>query len=271
MRGEVAKDDFRCGVDAEGGGNQEEARVGGAEADAGEVAVTLELAEAAVLAGLGVGVLGVVKADADPVVETLEGELGVFVGFDFEDGEATVVVDGEQVEHAAVAGGEGGNLGVGVFGAEGVVEACKFAAEFAFEPALGLHAEEQVAAVAGWVATGAELFDEVAERGFGFRGERGFTGAGADGDLLEAVEVFSGAQADAGEVEAVQEEGEFGGAAEAFFNDGAGVLGDEGADARGGGGEAFAGAFGAGGVDEAGGEVAVVGGVAEGEGFFALV
>ena len=267
----MAEDDLRGGVDAEGGGDEDEARVGGAEADAGEVAVALELAEAAVPAGLGVGMLGVVEAHADPVVEALEGELGVFVGFDFEDGKAAVVVDREQVEHAAVAGSEGGDLGVGVVGEQRVVEAVELAPELAFEPALGLHAEEQIAAVAGGVAAGAELGDELAECGFGFGGERGLAGAGADGDLLEAVEVFSGAQADAGEVEAVEEKGELGGAAETLFDDWARVLGDEGTDLFGGGGETLAGAFGSGCVDEAGGEVAVVGGVAEGEGFFALV
>lgn len=55
-------------------------------------------------------------ADADPVVEALEGEVEVFGGFDFEDGELAGAGDGEEVEHAAVEGvaaaGEGGDFGV---------------------------------------------------------------------------------------------------------------------------------------------------------------
>ena len=67
--GEVAEDDFCCRVEAEGGGYEVEDGVLGGEAVGGEEAVGLEGAQA----GLGVGWLGVVVEDADPVVEALEG------------------------------------------------------------------------------------------------------------------------------------------------------------------------------------------------------
>ena len=146
-----------------------------AESHAAEVAVTLELAEA----GGGIGVLDVVPADADPVVEALECELRVLAGLDFDDSEAAVRAGGEQIEHATVAAGKGRDLGVNRMVAEGGVETGEVAAEFSFEPALGLEAVEEVAFVAGGGAAGAELGDELAESFGVFFGERGFAWAGA--------------------------------------------------------------------------------------------
>ena len=207
LRAEVAEDDLGGGVDAQGGGDEIEARRLRGEAVGGEVAVGLKLAEA----GLGVGGLGVVPADAEPVVEALEGELGVLFGLELEDGEAAGVVEGEQVEEGAVeaAGGglEGGDLGVDGLGEQVRVEQGQVAAEAVFEPALGLQTVERVALAGGSTAALDELRDQVAEGGFGFRCEGGFGGAGAEGDLLDAVEAFGGGgDADAGELEAVEQE-----------------------------------------------------------------
>ena len=91
----------------------------------------------------GAGRCEVVVADADPVVETLEGEVQILRGFEFEDGEAAVAGDGEEVEHAAVACLEGGDLGVDVGGvelAEGALafgEGADVLAEGGFEPGFG--------------------------------------------------------------------------------------------------------------------------------------
>ncbi len=89
--------------------------------------MALEFTEAEGGAGGGVGGLEVVAADADPVVEALQGEVEVVVGFELDDGEAAGLRavgagDGEEVEHAAVGGGEGGDLGVDVGGVEVGVE-----------------------------------------------------------------------------------------------------------------------------------------------------
>ena len=196
----------------------------GGEAEPGEVAVTLEFSEAEGWAGGGVGCLEVVPADADPVVEALEGEVEVFVGFEFDDGEAAGLRtgstgDAEEVEHAAVGGGEGGDLGVDVGRVEVGVDGFDVAAEDAFEPALGLHAIEWVAVIAVGGAAFEEAGYEVTEVGFVFGSEGSFVGAGAEGDLLRGVEGVTGeACADAGELEAVEEEGQLGAVADALLD-----------------------------------------------------
>ncbi len=99
--------------------------------------MALELAETEGGAGGGVGGLEVMPADADPVVEALEGEMEVVVSFELDDGEAAGLRaggagDGEEVEHAAVGGGEGRDLGVDMVGVEVGVEGLDIAAEDGF-------------------------------------------------------------------------------------------------------------------------------------------
>ena len=124
----------------------------------------------------------------------------------------------EQVQHAAVGGGKCRDLGIDVGGVEPGIEDRDVATELAFEPAFGSHAVERVAFVAGGGAALAEAGDEVTQARFGLRRERGFAGSGAEGDLLGAVEGLCGcADADAGELQAVEEEGELGTAADALL------------------------------------------------------
>jgi len=112
---DVAEDDLCGGMDVQRGGYEVEAGWERGELDAAEVAVALELAEASG----GVGGLQVVLANADPVVEALEGEVEIVVGFELDDGEAAVGGDAEEVEEAAVASsGDGRDLGVDVVGVE---------------------------------------------------------------------------------------------------------------------------------------------------------
>ena len=59
---------------------QIEARRFGREGNSAKVAIALKLAEASPL----VGVLQVVPADADPVVEALQSEVEVFIGLQFD-------------------------------------------------------------------------------------------------------------------------------------------------------------------------------------------
>ena len=194
--------------------------------------MALEFAETEGGGGSAVSGLEVMVADADPVVEALEGEVEVIVGLEFDDGEAAGfrtggAGDAEEVEHAAVGGGDGGDLGVDVGGVEVGVDGLDVAAEEGFEPALGLSAIEGVAFVSGGGAAGEEAGDEFAEVGGVVGGEWGFVGSGAEGDfegLVEGVARESGA--DAGELEAVEEEGKFGAGAEFLFDDVAGGFGD---------------------------------------------
>ena len=48
--------------------------------------------------------IGMERADANPVVEGLEGEMHVLVGFELKDDQAAISIEGEQIEHAAIAG-----------------------------------------------------------------------------------------------------------------------------------------------------------------------
>jgi len=66
--GEVAEDGFGGWVDVERWSDEVEARWLRREVDAAEVAVALELAEALLVSGLEV-----VMANADPIVEALQG------------------------------------------------------------------------------------------------------------------------------------------------------------------------------------------------------
>lgn len=114
-----------------------------------------------------------VPADADPVVEALQGEVEVLAGLQFQHGETAVVGDGEEVEHAAVARLKGGDLGVDVGGVElgegalAVGEWADVLAKCRFEPGLGRHAEERVFWRAGGVAALKETLNQVAQHGFG--------------------------------------------------------------------------------------------------------
>jgi hypothetical protein len=88
--GEGAEYGFVGGMDVESGGDAVEEWVVGRELDAGEVAVVGYFS-------------GAVKgADAGPVVGCLEGQVEVVVGFELEDGEATLAGDREKVEQRAI-------------------------------------------------------------------------------------------------------------------------------------------------------------------------
>ncbi len=279
--GEVAEDGFGGGVDAQGGGDQVKAGSVGGEAQAGEVAVALELAETKGGAGGGVGGLEVVPADANPVVKALKREVEIFVGFEFEDCEAVVGGDGEKVQHATVGGSEGWHLRVDVGGVEvwgdGSVEQIEIAAEGGLKPALGLHAVERVtfvrfASVRGGGAALEEASGEVAEVGGVVFSERGFVGSGTEADLLGVVKGVAGeAGADASELQTVEMEGELAGVAKLLLDEVAGCVGDESEDTGGGLGEAELCGLQIGRVEEAGGEVTLVGGFAQLQLFRGLV
>ena len=80
--GEGAKNGFVGGVDVERGGDAEEERVVRGKLNARKVAVAGDVS-------------GTVQpADAKPVVEGLEGQVEVVVGFELEDGEAALAREG---------------------------------------------------------------------------------------------------------------------------------------------------------------------------------
>jgi hypothetical protein len=87
--GEGLEYSFVRWVDVEGGRDAVEERVLCGELDAGEIAAAGNFSGA------------VEHADAGPVVERLQRQVEVVVGFEFEDGEAAVAGDGDEVEHGA--------------------------------------------------------------------------------------------------------------------------------------------------------------------------
>jgi len=220
----------------------------GEELDAREVAAAGEFAGA------------VEGADAGPVVEGLEGEVEVVVGLEFEDGEAALASDGEEVEEGAAGCGRCEGLGVDGGGAEVGGEEGEVAAEDGLEPALGLEAVEGVGGGAAGMAAVEELGGEVAEEVLGGFVEEGFVGGGAEEDLV-AMGEGAGDQAvtDAGVVEAVEGEGDFGGGAGADFGGGEEAGGEQGFEVGDGCGGAFESGLGIEGVGELDGLVAVVG------------
>jgi len=137
---------------------------------------------------------------------------------------------------------------------------------------LGLHTEERISVRAVSVAAEEEAGAEVAAEGFVLRGERGFIGARAKGYLGLASEgVGGGGVADAGELEAVEQQANLSGGGganlDAIFGGGR-QQGEELIDALP---ATLDGGCGREGVDEAGLEVAGVAEVDGGELFTALV
>ena len=119
-------------MELERGRDEEDAGILAAERDAGEVAEAFEIA--------GVEV----AADAHPVIERLKGQLEVHGRLQFEDGEATVVIDSEEVGDAAVAAVEDGHLTIEGSGAEGGVDGGGVRTDLGFEPAFGVLEVERV-------------------------------------------------------------------------------------------------------------------------------
>lgn len=144
----MGEDRFGGGVKRKSGGDEEEARRVRAEVLAREVVPCREV--------IGGGVV----SDAHPIIEGLEGQVDILLGFDFDDGEAAGVIDGEDVGDAAVEAGDGNDLGVEGLGEEGGVEGLDVAVELGFEDGFrveeiglaGLGGEEfgvEVAAIGG--------------------------------------------------------------------------------------------------------------------------
>ena len=105
LGGEIAQDREIGGMDAQRRCCQKQAWRQGRNFCSGKVAFAFERRERPVAAG-GALAIGIEGADADPVVESLQWEMQVFVGFEFDDDEAAVAIEGEQIEHAAIAGRE---------------------------------------------------------------------------------------------------------------------------------------------------------------------
>jgi len=154
LRRDVTEKSVGGRMGAQAGSDEIEKRWRVGEFAAGEVTIAEKAA------------IELVPANADPVVEALEREVDVFVGLQFEDGEATVEGAGENVDHSAVGRGEGGHLRVPEARIEALVDGADVTGDEGFEPTFGTEAEERIAAVATRIAAGGEASDQIAEAGF---------------------------------------------------------------------------------------------------------
>ena len=148
LRAQVAEDDFGGGVDAGARGLRGRGAGGSGERRWwGEVAVGLELAQAAAASGraAGCGASGRGASSRDPGGRAG----GLSSALSSRTARRPCWVTGEKVEEGAVGGGEGGDLGVDGGGEQVRVELGEVAAEVVFEPALGLDAEKGVSLVGG--------------------------------------------------------------------------------------------------------------------------
>ena len=193
-------------MDVKGWGNQEQKRICARKFAAGEGPELLELAAS------------VMPLHAGPVVETLQTQVDIFVGFEFDDGQAIVAGGGQHVEHGAVGGGEGRGLRVEGAVIEVLVERSYVADQQRLKPALRMQAKKLVMMGTLRAARGAQAVDQVIEDGGIAFVEDALFGADAEGNLLAAAKGgWFMANAGAGELQAMPTEGNFGGGQDGDF------------------------------------------------------
>jgi hypothetical protein len=169
-------------VDVKGWGNQEQKRICARKFAAGEGPELLELAAS------------VMPLHAGPVVETLQRQVDIFVGFEFDDSQAIVAGGGEHVERSYVADHQ------------------------RLKPALRMQAKKLVMMGTLRAARGAQAVDQVIEDGGIAFVEDALFGADAEGNLLAAAKGgWFMANAGAGELQAMPTEGNFGGGKDGGF------------------------------------------------------
>ena len=145
-------------------------------------------------------------------------------------------------------------------------------AEFRFEPAFGLHAEEWIFMSTIAMAAQKEARAQFAAQVLGFGGEWSFAGSCSEGDFLLALErVGASALAYAGKLEAVQQQPDIRGRARTNFDVGFRARGQECQDLVDPGAAAFKRGLGGEGVHKARGLVAAIAKVDELKFFAALI
>jgi len=143
----------------------------------------------------------------------------VFVGFEFDDGQAMIAGGGKHVEHSAVGGGEGWDLRIEGAVIEMLIDRAHVADDQRLKPALGMQAKKLVMTGALRAARGAQAADEVIEGGGIAIVEDALFRADAEGNLLAAAEGgWFVANAGAGEFQAKDGDFAFGQASENLTN-----------------------------------------------------
>ena len=108
FRCKVAKNQLVGGMQAQSGSRKQEARRQRGDFSARKIAKAFESGER--LGARPGNAVVVESADAYPVVERLQGQMQVLIGFKFKDDETPGAIEREQIEHAAIASGESRHL-----------------------------------------------------------------------------------------------------------------------------------------------------------------
>src|SRR5258708_29904919 len=138
---EIALEDVRGGMKAEGGSDEIDERRSGLEFESGEIAIAREVS------------LRLVPADARPVVGGLKREIHIFRGFQFEDGKAAIACDAQEIQDAALAGNLSEYVFEDVFALDGDINPGDILVDDGLHPGLCLVEIEGVEEVAGQSAT----------------------------------------------------------------------------------------------------------------------
>ena len=89
------------------------------------------------------------EAHSQPVIHRLHHQMNILRSFKLNHGEPAIARRGEQIDHAAFAGGERGDLSVDMPGVESSVDAARIGCDHGFEPTFGLAAVEAMLGVWG--------------------------------------------------------------------------------------------------------------------------
>ena len=82
---------------------------------------------------------GAVPLHARPLVKTLQWQVNIFVGFEFQHCQSSGHGRGQHVEHGAVGGGEGRDLRIKTGRIKALVERRDIFDDQRFQPAFGMH------------------------------------------------------------------------------------------------------------------------------------
>ena len=110
----------------------------------------------------------------------------VFVGLELDDGQAAGAVEREQVEHAAIADGDGRNLREQQIAAQAGQKLGQLSAKPRLKPALGLHAKEGIGMNAVRPSTLKQPRQHLGARRLVLFGQRRLVRARAEGDFIPA-------------------------------------------------------------------------------------
>src|SRR5207245_3149928 len=166
LRREIAQDDVRCRMESQRGSDQIDERRGLQQRQARKVAVARDLA------------ILLLAANAQPIIGRLQRQMNVLAGFQLNNRQPPSTRHGEKIENAVFSTRVCKDLGIDKTLIEHGVNAGNIFADYGFQPALRLRAEERMPRVGcqrvpenleimeqllyGGTRTGSELFAGVA-------------------------------------------------------------------------------------------------------------